>query len=138
MHSRANLAFLQLLCENCLYISYKFARLVGIDKYERGDELSHNFKISEWIKKKIQDKETYSWVGCGVSGAGIFWWTGWFAFALLTLESDADRDRLSSPPEWLDLLELIDLVVEPLLLGFRGAWLGLLKFKQNPIVKSVN
>lgn len=80
---------------------------------------------------RIEKKSaTHSWVGWGVPGA-LFLWTGWFAFALLTLESDADLDRLSSPPEWLDLLELIDLVVEPLLVGFRGVWLGLKRKKQT-------
>lgn len=67
---------------------------------------------------------TYPWVGCGVPGA-LFLCTGWFAFALQTLESEADLERLSSPPEWLPLRELNGLVAEPLVVGFRCAWLGL-------------
>lgn len=67
---------------------------------------------------------TYPWVGWGVLGA-LFLWTGWFVFALQTLESEADLERLSSPPEWLPLRELNGLVAEPLVVGFRCTWLGL-------------
>lgn len=68
-------------------------------------------------------KITYPCIGCGVPGA-LFLWTGWFAFALQTLESEADLERLSSPPECEPLRELNGLVAEPLVV-FRGAWLGL-------------